>query len=222
VRKKPLLIAAFISALLFSAMTGTKLVSLTTADPLINQKPGYDIVSIHTPQNSTYYSNSNIYLNFTVRTNFHVSYLDWCYQLDGNATVLYGEVWSEMLKVEQRVIGQIVISDDFSGLGDEPYLPYTEYTIECNSVLPPLSDGLHNLTVYRGPNYQFRGAYYTPFSTVYFNVGTSPTETPSQEPASSPETQTEPFPTTLVVAASGVSITVVAVCSLYYYKRRNH
>lgn len=116
-------------------------------------KPGYDIVSIQSPQNKTY-NTDNIPLNFTCRTNFNPDYLAWCYTLDGNATILYGAVWNALLKIEQKVVGQVLISDDSPNPGLEPYPPYTEYTIECNSVLPTLAAGWHNVTVYRGPNYE--------------------------------------------------------------------
>jgi len=213
--KKTALALTIILALLIVAIV--QICNFVRANP-VYQKPGYDIVSIQSPQNKTY-NTDLIPLNFTCRTDFYPNYLAWCYTLDGNATILYGAVWNTLLKVEQKLVGQVLISDDSPGPGYEPYPPYTEYIIECNSVLPPLSDGLHNVTVYRGPNYEFSGVYYTPYTTGYFQVDTSPSPSPSLQ-----ETETqqpEPFPTTLVVASVAI-VAFIGLGLLVYFKKRKH
>jgi parallel beta-helix repeat protein len=72
-------------------------------------------------------------------------------------------------------------------------------TVAGNTSVSGLPNGSHNLTVYATDQYGNTGAS----ETVYFNVEV-------------------PFPTTLVAAASGVAITAVAACLLYYRKKRNH
>jgi len=73
-----------------------------------------------------------------------------------------------------------------------------------NTTLPGLSNGTHTITVNvmtgRGLASQ----------TVHFTVSI---ET---------QPQPEPFPTTLVIAASGVSLAVVCIGLLVYFKKRNH
>jgi hypothetical protein len=70
-------------------------------------------------------------------------------------------------------------------------------TLNGNGTIAGLSYGVHCIKVYANDTAGTLGT-----KTVYFNV--------------------EPFPTTLIITASGVSITGVVVCLLYYHKRRNH
>jgi len=151
--KKQFLITAFVSVLLFSALAGAQFVNLAWANLMIGIKPGYATISIQFPQEKTYNVNA-VPLNFTVKTNMWLSYLSSYYVLDGQAAV----------KVEQvNVTGQVAIRDDY------PYDPYTESTLEGSAVLPNLSDGWHNITVY------WAELYDESFSdTVSFNVDTSP------------------------------------------------
>jgi nitrous oxidase accessory protein NosD len=70
-------------------------------------------------------------------------------------------------------------------------------TITGNTTLSGLSSGLHNLTLYASDMYGNIGAS----ETIYFRT-------------------TDPFPTALVVAASGVSVAVVGVGLLVYFRKR--
>jgi parallel beta-helix repeat protein len=74
---------------------------------------------------------------------------------------------------------------------------YDNVTITGNITLSGLSSGLHNLTLYALDMYGNTGAS----ETTYFHT-------------------TEPFPTTLIIAASGASLAVVAVGLLVYFKKR--
>jgi len=74
-------------------------------------------------------------------------------------------------------------------------------TITGNTTLSGLPNGSHNLTVYVTDQFGNTGAS----EIIYFSVDVP-----------------EPFPTLLVASASGVSITAVAACLLYYRKKRNH
>jgi hypothetical protein len=72
-------------------------------------------------------------------------------------------------------------------------------TIVGNTTLSDLENGSYNVTVYATDLAGNTGAS----ETTYFTIS-------------------KPFPTTLVVTVSGVSIIGVAVCLLYYHKKRNH
>jgi nitrous oxidase accessory protein NosD len=74
-------------------------------------------------------------------------------------------------------------------------------TITENITLTGLTNGVHNLTIYA----KDKAGNIEASETIYFDVDTP-----------------EPFPTLLVASASGVSITAVAACLLYYRKKRNH
>jgi multisubunit Na+/H+ antiporter MnhC subunit len=73
-------------------------------------------------------------------------------------------------------------------------------TIAENTTLTDLSNGYHNVTVYAIDSAGNTGTS----ETIYFNV-----EVP------------EPFPTTLVATASGVSVAVVGLALLVYLKKRS-
>jgi hypothetical protein len=77
----------------------------------------------------------------------------------------------------------------------------TEVKTSCNTTISGLSNGLHNITVYAIDEFGNSGAS----ETVYFNV-----EVP------------EPFPTAPVAAASVVTVAVVGVGLLVYFKKRKH
>ena len=74
-------------------------------------------------------------------------------------------------------------------------------TVAGNTTLSGLPNGSYNVTVYVTDRAGNTGAS----ETVSFSVDVP-----------------EPFPTLLVASASGVSITAVAACLLYYRKKRNH
>jgi N-acetylneuraminic acid mutarotase len=76
-------------------------------------------------------------------------------------------------------------------------------TVMSNTTLAGLASGLHNVTVFARDEFENTGASETLFFTVELPLP-------------------KPFPTLLVATASGVAITVVAVCLLYYRKKRNH
>ncbi len=151
---KQVMTITFVSLLLFSALAGLQLVDLAWANLMIGIKPGYATISIHSPQEKTYNVNA-VPLNFIVITNMWCDYYSFSSVLDRQAAV----------KIERvNVTGKVTIRDDY------PYDPYTEYTLEGSAVLPNLSDGWHNITVYFGGE-----PYYEPFSdTVSFNVDASP------------------------------------------------
>ena len=170
--KKEALALTLILALLFSALAGI-LVVKTAKAPQIGSlwwglKPSYDNVTVLSPENETI-DGENITLKFIVKTNNVLSYLSFCYTLDTSGEKLYGAIWNDLPKVEQKIVSQTVISND-SLSPDKPYDPYTETTFECTATLPPLSYGEHNITIYRGYNYENKHATYRNLQTFYFTV----------------------------------------------------
>lgn len=82
---------------------------------------------------------------------------------------------------------------------------YPGYYVYGNDILTGLSDGTHSLTIHGETAISgLRGNFNT---TVSFTVDTSTTPI------------TEPFPTTLIIA-SIVTVAVVGVCLLVYFKKR--
>ena len=78
------------------------------------------------------------------------------------------------------------------------------YYVHGNDVLNDLSDGTHNLTIY--VETAISGLTGNFNATVSFEVDTS-------------NTIDESFPTTLVAATVGASVTIVGLCVLLYFKK---
>lgn len=243
---KKAITAIVISSVLISLFAAAQLVEVTVANP-INQKAVYEIITMECPQNITYSSDS-VSLVFKCQTNFVASYLAYCYTIDGVGTVLYGKVWAQMLKTEQSIISQTVISNDTPSFSTDPYLQYTDYVIEIKATLSSLRDGNHQITLYSGPNYEYSGAVYTPLCNAYFTINTSsdgtktlrlfrlspdvsPTpsplisSSPSISPTQQPTVESTPIAddtannyTLIVISFSLLALTIVTV-SLFYFKR---
>ena len=199
---------ALIFALLFSAGTGTQIINLAGANPNL-LKGLYCNILIQSPQNGTY-NTEPILLNFTVKNNYVSDAYLYFYLLDGQDR-------QSSVKVEEiQVIGQETISND-------TYIPYTEYTLWGQAILPNLSDGPHNLTVFMGwvdSDEVIHHANIDPFSaTAHFSVDTTTPPSPSPSPQET-ETEPEPFPVTLA-ATVAVSVVVIGAGLLVYFKKRN-
>jgi hypothetical protein len=201
-----------IFALLFSVVAGTQLVNLTGANPNMFKKGRYCNISIQSPQNGTTYCTEQIFLNFTVRKAYVSDTYSYFYFLDGQ------DIQSGVKVEEIQSIGQETITND-------TFFPYTEYTLGGQVVLPKLGDGPHNLTVFIGwmrEDGVIFQANIDPFSaTAYFSVEhtTTLTSSPSPSPQEA-EPESESFPTTWV-ATSIVSVAIVSLSLLVYFKKRN-
>jgi hypothetical protein len=132
--------------------------------------------------------------------------------------LLDGQDRQSSVKVEEiQVIGQETISND-------TYIPYTEYTLRGQAILPNLSDGPHNLTVFMGWVKEDGVIYHAnidPFSTTaHFSVDTT---TPTPSPSPSPqETETEPESFTVALATTAaVAVVVIGVGLLVYFNKRS-
>jgi hypothetical protein len=101
---------------------------------------------------------------------------------------------------------------------DEPssWLAYSldnqaNITIDGNTTLLELTEGLHSITVFANDTVGNTGAS----QTINFSILSSPTPTPEPE-------QQAPFPTILATMASGVFIAIVGLGSLAYFKKHKH
>ncbi len=134
--KKSLITAAFISALLLSAIAGIQLVNFGEANPI--GPPSNLMIEILSPQNSVYYTNV-IVLNFTIARNGWMG--DVGYSLDGGG---YGAL------------------TNFTEIKREPMPPtepigelwqmynWTRYTYLGTKVFKGLSDKNHSISVCYG------------------------------------------------------------------------
>jgi hypothetical protein len=210
VKRKALALAITLT-FLFSAIAGTQLVNLAGANPNMFKKGRYCDISIQSPQNRTHNAEP-IFLNFTVKKVDVSDTYSYFYLLDGQ------DIQSGVKVEEIQLVGQETITND-------TFFPYTEVNLKGQAVLPKLSDGPHNLTVFIGwvrEDGVIFHANIDPFSTAaYFSVDTTtPTPSPSPSPQET-ETEPEPFPTVLVVAVFVTVCAIVAAGLLGYFKKRN-
>jgi hypothetical protein len=143
-------VAVLISALLFSAVAGTLMVSFAEANPY-EFKPEYCYIFIQSPKNGTF-NTQPVLLNFTVKNNYW-SDLTYFYTLDGQYP--RSDAWVK----EVQIVGNETISN-YTG-----FLQYVEYTSWGHTVLPNLSEGSHELTLTAVVGTDWRGS-----TTVYFSV----------------------------------------------------
>jgi len=204
VMKKTALALTLTLVLLFSAVTLSEIVRFADANPNMFMKPRYCHISIQSPQNGTQNS-APILLNFTVKKWEVPDVYSYFYILDGQ------DIQSGVKMEEIQFVGQETISN---------YTPfsYIETTLEGQVVLPVLSDGAHNVTVFIG---QALGDgtiqpanLETFFTTANFNVDSTTKSFPSPQ-----ETEPKPFPATLVATASGASAALVCLGLLVYFKK---
>jgi hypothetical protein len=113
-------------ALLFSAMSGTILVKVASANPL---PPVYPTITIDNPQNATFTGDS-IVLNFTGQSNWNL--YSYYYSVDGQS-----------LKPVENIT---IVSQEEANIGKNP--PVNRTTVQGSCVLPNLSKGWHNVTIY--------------------------------------------------------------------------
>jgi hypothetical protein len=199
------IIALFTVIFTISLLIGLQVVEVVDANPF-NLKPVYDTISIQLPQNDSINTNP-ISLNFSVKRSDYTTACVYHYRIDGNAS--------------QRV-NQITIITQTEIKNDANYHPYTDYTLEGNTVLPYLAEGWHNLTVYELGS-----------ATVSFYVNANSTSTsPTPNISTIPSLSTNPASsqsiisdllsnqTNLLLIAIVIAIVAVALISLVYFRRR--
>ena len=124
--KKAAVPLTLIVALLITAGAGTELVNFGMANPIPEL---YTKLTIESPQNTTYNVNT-VTLNFSVESLNFFQWRHFSYSLDG--------------KELKRIANLTVDSGEFIPVNPGIY----KENITGNGVLPELSEGLHNLTVY--------------------------------------------------------------------------
>jgi hypothetical protein len=195
-------------------VAGTQLVNFAGANPdpykLGYKKERHCNITIQSPQDMTYNAEA-VFLNFTVKKVDVSNTYSYFYLLDGQ------DLQSGIKVEEIQLVGQETITND------TPW-PYTVDTLRGQTVLPKLSEGPHNLTVFIGWVREDGLVFHAnvdPFSTTaYFSVDTT---TPMPSPSPSPqETETEPesFAVALATTAA-VAVVVIGVGLLVYFNKRS-
>jgi hypothetical protein len=160
-----LLIVSLSASLFDSTVSGNP-------DPSVwwGEKPLYYNVTIASPDKQIFVrDNESVVLKFIGQSNNDLQRMAYCYTFDGSGERLMGAIWSSFPKVNEKVVSKTVISND-SLAPDKPYNPYVEITTECTATLPPLTYGLHNVTIYHGNSYNHEWNLYNNLKTFYFTV----------------------------------------------------
>jgi hypothetical protein len=157
--KRKALALTLIMALLFSAVAGSQLVNLGQANPIPEL---YTKLNIENPQNTTYNVNT-LTLNFSVESLSFFQWRHFSYSLDGK----------ELMSVANLTVD----SEEFIPINPGIY----RELLRGNSVLPNLSEGLHNVTVYLIRDASTADAYYgeaVPLANARFEIDTTPPNVP--------------------------------------------
>jgi hypothetical protein len=203
--KKTALALTLISALLFSAVAVTLVVRFADADPyVIWPEVSFPTMEVTSPAEGQSYPSSDVWLKFTVNRP-----QDWLYvsSLDDGSEVY----------LSQGQIKFVIYSVDgiIDGVADEHESEKIYVDDPVNAVNPPskfsfsfnlegLQDGQHSVDVYAEGFVNGSGVG-VDSQRINFRVYTP-------EP--------EPFPATMVAAASSVSAAVVGLGVLVYFKKR--
>jgi hypothetical protein len=194
----------FISVLLFSAVAGTQLVSLGKADPYFSfeeVQPDTDtkppIISIFSPINNTIYSPNNFALTF-------------------NVTVGESKTASEKVIFYVQYMADWQYNTTYFYTEGNP----TYFSYDMN--LTGIPEGNHSILFYaieRGTYTRNSGLTYAfainSSSTVFFTIDSS------FHQQSEPSNNSEPFPTTTLVAfVSAASVAIAGLGLLVYFNKR--
>ena len=172
-RRKKVVTCAFTWIMLVATFSGVLTANVATANPMIGSKPLYYKIDVFSPQNGTL-AGENTTLKLIVKTNNVVPNKAYCFTIDGSGELLVGDWWDRLLKVQENVISQVVISDDPLEYNGGYFDPYLETTSECIAELPQLPVGEHKITVYHGPNYSNPTNGYWPRYSFIFSVVNPP------------------------------------------------
>jgi len=231
--KRKTVALTLILALLGLALAGTKLVNWAEANP---SPSGFDsIIRIESPENKTYCTN-NITLSITNDAGLGSYIVDGAYSnslfwttesvslnlSDGSHTII-ATAFSlgstcvtftidttapnvSVASPENKTYESSDVPLNFNVSEPVSLIAYSldgwdNVTVDGNTTLTGLSPGAYNVTVYAQDTAGNVGAS----ETIYFRIAEEP----------------ESFSTTLVVA-TGVSLAVIGICLLVYFKKRKH
>ena len=139
-------LVALLLMLLSSALAGTLLVRLVTANPNpipgdgIYQPPIYHQYSVESPQHTTYNTRTVPFI-LVVKTSSFSTHHRYYYILDGRGDLRVDDVRVDLVPVKETV-RTVVSSTCYT---------YAERTLEFNVVLSNLSDGSHNIIFGEAP-----------------------------------------------------------------------
>ena len=197
-----------IYVLLFSALAVTLVVRFADANPdWIWSEFSFPTIQVTSPAEGESYPSSDVWLKFTVNRPE-----DWLYvsSLDNGSEVYLsqGQIKCVIYSVDGIIDGVADEHESERIYADDPLNavnPPSNFSFSFN--LEGLQDGEHSVDVYAEGFVNGTGVGVDP-QRINFTVYTP-------EP--------EPFPTTLVVAASGISVAAIAgVGALVYFKKRKH
>jgi hypothetical protein len=154
----------------------------------------YMRATIENPKNTTYTTNT-VALDFSAESSTFFQYLNFFYSLDAQ----------EVKPIESMT----VTGHEFIPSNPGVYRQW----FEGSSVLSNLSEGWHNVTIYVTYSSSREDPPYggpTPLANTTFMIALPQLQ------------EQEPFPTTVVAAASAATIAVVGVGLLVYLKKRKH
>jgi hypothetical protein len=166
--KKPLFTAVLLSILLWSCILGTRLVTITKANFIVEPTIEPPIITIESPLNNETYSLNNVLLAFTL-TKPEVEGIDYSWVW---FTISFGDFWNKDAYVNIALDGKTYSSIE----ANNTYL-LSPFSSSLN--LTNLEDGVHNVQVYafcvvfevgrREPSI----LYNTSSNIVYFTVDTT-------------------------------------------------
>jgi hypothetical protein len=221
VMKKTALALTLISALLLVA-TVLHFPSLASANPVpYPSEPNKEspTLKVDSPQNGEVYTGDTVELVFAVTKPDSWNHY-WLGVTSGLPVIGDYLVW-------------VYLDGDLNCTFWDPNLrdtPTTDYSV----VLDGLAEGGHKVkidvvprTFYENQNPGPRDTDYFSYQldnvsdTIHFTVNSDllPSPSPPLEPTSTPEPASEPFPTAVVAAASGVSAIFVGIGLLVYFKK---
>ena len=220
--KKTTFMLALIMVLLSSAMGVASLVDFTKANPLyLSWYPSEPIttppiITLQSPSQNQNYNSTNIWLNFTVskpetwfsQTELSESYMPGTY-------MAVGRLISYHYILDGNESQNISVEDKFHRI-DPPDKPEETLSFSINL---NLTEGAHNITVIVESE--------STYVIEEYRFSDSPKTTPILESSETAffnivEPNAESFPTTFALAVSGLSLAVVSVGLLLYFKKRKH
>jgi len=215
---------ALMLILMFSVLAGTRIISLTDANPNLI-KGHYCNFSLQSPQDLMTYDAGTILLNFTAKTQWNMppSY-SYFYSLDEQ------DLQSSVEIKNVQIVGKENITDD-------TVKPYIETTLIGQAALSGLSNGPHSIRVFYG-GYLGNGTIYAKLEssvTAEFIINTEaelPSPSPSLEPTLTPQPTPEqtPLPTIntgpsphyydFLIGGIAGAVAIAALVLLYYFTKR--
>ena len=218
--KRTALTLTLISALVFSAAVVTMPVNLATANPapLFPFPWGEPVMTpptivVYSPVQNQTFSSTDVWLNFSmIKPETWFPSEDW--RSKGYSEGVFGNVTSVYYVVDGGERQNITVHDT-----DTLFTANAVRTLNFSTNLA-LTGGVHNVTVsLEADSYYVAGQGFSLSSVVVHGNSETVNFTIAKETIPQPEPA--PFPTSLVITASGASLAVAGVGLLVYFKKHN-